>query len=453
MRFRNGLLPVLATTLVMAAACGGSGSGGTSGAAGAASAGSSAGTTVALSRSTASSPATWKSIPVPGTLPCSDKAADPTRGITDTSIKIGGLGTLSNSGTSTYQETDLGAQARFARENAAGGVIGRKIDYIGMSDDGLSAQQNADAGKKLAENEKVFAVAPVATSIGAYADSLCANEVPAFGWAFNNGLCNRANTFGITGCLLPDKYNSIQVGPYVELLAGKADKSVVLLGVDNASARQGVADTKRSLERAGLKVVMTSNALQLGQPPADPSSLVRQIMTANNGKPPAMIYHVTDFVNVTALIQTMTAAGYQGIQISAVGYDPRLAGLKALDDTNTYLQWLPFQTTDNATVRQMTDDVTKYGKGAGLSITTAMGWISADMLIAGLKATGKDLTVDKFLSTLNSPNFHYGDGIFIGRNTWPENHFYGAPCATATKLKDGKYSLAVPLVCNDPYAD
>ncbi|WP_307875062.1 ABC transporter substrate-binding protein [Frankia nepalensis] len=441
---------MLATMLVLAAACGGSGADGTDGAA---SADSSAGTTVALSRSTASSPATWTSIPVSGDLQCSGQAPDPTQGITDTSIKIGGLGTLSNSGTSTYQETDLGARARFARENAAGGVFGRKIDYIGMSDDGLSAQQNADVGKKLAENEKVFAVAPVATSISAYADSLCANKVPAFGWSFNNGLCNRANTFGITGCLLPDKYNSIQVGPYVELLADKSDKSVVLLGVDNASARQGVADTKRSLERAGLKVVMTSNTLQLGQPPADPSTLVRQIMTANSGKPPAMIYHVTDFVNVTALVQTLTAAGYQGIQISAVGYDPRLAGLKALDDTYTYLQWLPFQTTDNAVVRQMTDDIAKYGEGAGLSITTAMGWITADMVIAGLKATGKDLTVDKFLSTLNGPDFHYGDGIFLGRTAWPENHYYAAPCATATNLKDGKYALAVPLVCNDPYAD
>ncbi|WP_007515957.1 ABC transporter substrate-binding protein [Pseudofrankia saprophytica] len=452
MRFRKGLLPVLATTLALAAACGSGSDGGGGGGGGTASAAASAGTAT-LSRSTASTPATWNTIPAPSSLQCADKAPNPTRGITDTSIKIGGLGTLSNAGTSTYQETDLGAAARFARENAAGGVFGRKIDYIGMTDDGSNAQQNADAGKKLAENENVFAVAPVATPIGAYADALCTNEVPAFGWSFNNGLCNRANTFGFTGCLLPDKYNSIQYGPYVELLKDSSDKSVVLLGVDNSAARQGVADTKASLERAGLKVVMTSNALQFGQPPADPSSLVRQIMTANNGKPPAMIYHVTDFVNVTALAQTMTAAGYKGIQISAVGYDPRLTGLKALDDTYTYLQWLPFQSTDNATVRQMADDVTKYGKGAGLSITSAMGWIAADMVIAGLKATGKDLTVDKFLSTLNGPDFHYGDGIFLGKTTWPQNHFYAAPCATAAHLKDGKYSLAVPLVCNDPYAN
>ncbi len=447
---RKGLLPVLAAALALVAACG---SGGDGGGASTAAPGTDAGTTATLSRSSATQPATWKTLPVSGTLPCSGHSPDPTRGITPTSIKVGGIGTLSGGGTSTYQEADLGAQARFDRENAAGGVFGRTIDYTGMVDDAQNAQQNADAGKKLAENEKVFAAAPVTTTMAGYVDALCKNVVPAFGWSFNSGFCGRANTFGFTGCLLPDKYNSIQVGPYVELLSKSSDKSVVLLGVDNASAKQGVADTKDALERAGLDVVMTNTTLQYGQPPSDPSSLVRQIMTANHGKPPALVYHVTDFVNVTALAQTLTAAGYQGIQTSSVGYDPRLTGLEALNKTYTAVQWLPFEETANPTVRQMTDDINKYGKGAKLSLTSAMGWISADMLISGLKATGKDLTVDKFLSTMNSPDYHYGDGIFIAQSTWPENHFYGAPCSASTQLKDGHYSLAVPLVCNNPYTN
>jgi ABC-type branched-subunit amino acid transport system substrate-binding protein len=328
MKRSSGLLAVAASVAVTVGACG---SGGGTSSAGSAGAAGPSGTPLSISSST--TPATWKA-PDPGeTLQCTGKAPNPAQGITATSIRVGGIGTMTNAGTSTYQETAKGAAARFARENAAGGVHGRTIDFIGMMDDANSAQQNADVGRKLAENEKVFAVAPVTTVFANYADTLCQAVVPAVGYAFNTGMCNRANTFGFTGCLLPDKWKGATVGPFVQLLKDSPDKSVVLLGTDTAVGKEGVENYRNPFDRAGLKVVKVNTTAQYGQPPADPSALVRQIMTANNGKPPAMVYHVTDFVNVTALSQTLTAAGYKGIQISAVGYDPRITGLKALDGT------------------------------------------------------------------------------------------------------------------------
>jgi hypothetical protein len=150
------------------------------------------------------------------------------------------------------------------------------------------------------------------------------------------------------------------------------------------------------------------------------------------------------------LAPALAAAGYEGKQISAVGYDPRLTQLPALNDTYVQFTWLPFEAADNPTVARMTADIQQYGDGAALSLLSAMGWISADMLIEGLKATGADLTVDNLLATMNSPDFQYGDGIFSGQTTWPENHFYGAPCAQITHLLDGKYSNVVPLVCGNP---
>jgi ABC-type branched-subunit amino acid transport system substrate-binding protein len=445
MKLTKGLLLSLASALVLASACGDgarttTGSGGRAG-----------DEEIVLSRSAADRPATWKPFDVGDKLQCSDPAPEETRGITDTSIKVGGLGTLSNAGTSAFGEAETGTRARFERENAAGGVFGRKIDFIGTSDDAANAQQNADVGKKLAENEKVFAVAPITTAFPNYADALCKNVVPGFGFAFNSGMCNRANLFGYTGCLLPDKYNVGAVGPFVELLKGSADKSVMLLGLDAANSIKGIENTAASFEGAGLDVIDTYTKLQPGQPPADPSALIRQIMTAHDGRPPAMVYHVTDFVNVTSVAQALATAGYKGIQISAVGYDPRLAAFPSLDKVYTMFQWLPFEVTGNTTVKQMTADLQKYGDGVALSLVAAMGWLSADMLIAGLKATGENLTVDRFLTTLNSPDFHYGDGLFSGVTSWPQNHFYGVPCASATQLKDGKYRLSVPLTCNNPY--
>jgi ABC-type branched-subunit amino acid transport system substrate-binding protein len=263
-------------------------------------------------------------------------------------------------------------------------------------------------------------------------------------------MCDRANTFGFTGCLLPDDaYKSLfTVASFLELLKDSPDKSIAMVGVDNASGIQGVQNTKNALQKAGLNVVKTTNQFTQGQPPADPSPFVRDIMTSNNGKPPTMVYHVTDFTNVASLTQALSAAGYKGIQVSAVGYDPRLAGFKGLDNTYVSLQWLPSEATDNPVVKQMTSDIQQYGQGAPLALTTTAGWLSADMLVAGLKATGKDLTVDNFLKTMNGGSFHYGDGIYSGQTTWPDNHFYGTPCGTITHLSGGKYTLTVPLVCN-----
>ena len=406
-----------------------------------------------ISTSTDTKPAMWTPIPVnEGDLKCSGSAPDPNRGVTATTIKVGGLATLSNAGTSVYGDSIKGAKARFDAENAKGGVNGRMFNYIGGVDDGANAQQNADAGRKLAESDKVFAVAPILTSFSNYADVLCKDVVPGTGFAFNTGMCERANLFGFTGCLLPTSaYNSIGVGNFVQVLKDSSDKSVVLLGVDNESAKSGIASTKVAFERAGLKVVLTDSTLLPGQPPADASPLVRKILSSNGGKPPAMVYHVTDFVNVTAVTQALVAAGYKGKQISAVGYDPRLAGLKTLDGTYTSLTTLPFESTGNATVKQMSADIDKYGDGAPKSLPTLFGYLSADMLIQGIKAAGKDLTVDSLLKAMNSSSFHYGDGIFSGRTVWPANHYYGAPCQVATLLTGGKYTVAVPLTCNDPF--
>ena len=65
----------------------------------------------------------------PATTAAGDSGRD--RGVTATSIKVGGLGY-----SLLYGGADVGAKARFQRANDAGGVNGRTIDYTGFADDG-----------------------------------------------------------------------------------------------------------------------------------------------------------------------------------------------------------------------------------------------------------------------------------------------------------------------------
>ena len=88
------------------------------------------------------------------------------RGVTDTTITVGGLGT-----SGLYGDAAVGAKARFERANAAGGVNGRTITFQGITDDGGTPDTNKAAVEKIAGAD-VFAVVPAVASDMAGANDL-----------------------------------------------------------------------------------------------------------------------------------------------------------------------------------------------------------------------------------------------------------------------------------------
>ena len=205
---------------------------------------------------------------------------------------------------------------------------GRTIDYVGAEDDGSEPSRQVDAARRLVE-EEVFAVVPVGSTVPAWTDVFCEAVVPAFGWGTTPAWCNTTIGFGITGCLTnPDlTYNSQGIGPFVELLEG-TDNTVAMIGIDSENARLGMTRFTETFERAGVEVVYAENILSAAEPIVDPSPVVNEIMTSNDGGPPAMVYQVIDFANTSAITQGLVAAGYEGKLVNAVGYDPRLAGFE-----------------------------------------------------------------------------------------------------------------------------
>jgi len=84
------------------------------------------------------------------------KTAAAAPGITETSIKLGGSYPFSGPA-SAYASIASGAKARFAAENAKGGVGGRKIEFVTL-DDGYEPQRAVTNARRLIEQEKVFAL-------------------------------------------------------------------------------------------------------------------------------------------------------------------------------------------------------------------------------------------------------------------------------------------------------
>ncbi|WP_261574103.1 ABC transporter substrate-binding protein [Frankia gtarii] len=381
---------------------------------------------------------------------CSKPAADPTRGITDTQITVGGLAYLTSPNGSTMAGAELGAKARFDRANAEGGINGRKINYVGTLDDGQDPARSGQQAKVLVDQKHVFAAVPLMTSFANYLDTFCAETVPYFGWGFNAGYCNTSIGFGITGCLLPDgTVATTTYGLLIKSLFGgnSTGKTVALVGVDNDTARGGNRDIAEQVRIVGIKVVYNENSVPIAGI-TDTTAVVNKVMTSNGGQPPDLVLYVADFNSVVKLTGALKAAGFKGKNLNVIGYDPRLAaiGFPGLQDSYTLMQWEPG--VDNAVpaVRQMADDFKKYAPSAVLSLPAMAGYWSADMFVTAATKAGRDLNVNSLLKMLNS-NYSYSVPGAVAETRWPLSHFATTPCGSISQLVGKQYNIITKLSC------
>ena len=80
----------------------------------------------------------------------------PVEGVTSDSVKVGFIYSKTGVASATWGDSDVGCKAHVARENAAGGVNGRKID-VSYADD-QSSGANKTAAQDLVQNQHVYMV-------------------------------------------------------------------------------------------------------------------------------------------------------------------------------------------------------------------------------------------------------------------------------------------------------
>ena len=78
-------------------------------------------------------------------------------GVTDTTVKIGGHFPLTGVAAPGYSEIPTGAKAYYDYVNAAGGINGRKIDFL-VRDDGYDPTKTSTVTNELVLKDKIFAM-------------------------------------------------------------------------------------------------------------------------------------------------------------------------------------------------------------------------------------------------------------------------------------------------------
>jgi len=376
-----------------------------------------------------------------------------TPGVTAHDIKVGGIVTFTSASGFSEAGVDLGAKARFEQQNAEGGVDGRKIDYIGSKDDGLNPATDLQLAQQLVESDHVFAVVPVGapafTGAGNY---LVQSQVPFIGWGTTPPFCDNTYGFGIFGCDVAigsgAQVSTATGGLIGAVLHGTKGKTVAIISSDNEAGAASLPSSAAGLKAAGFDVVYAKPALPAGAV-TDYTPYADALMTANNGSPPDAIFYSLEEEQVLGMRAAMAAAGYKGIELDGVTYDPDLLTSTSTrteeDGEYSLVPFEPFQ-SDTPAVKTMVDAFKKVaGPGVVPSEYMAYGYWMADMFIAMLKKTGHDLTSATFQAATSDFNYQVPGGV--GRVSFPADHSGPSPCSALVEAKGFSFVTKVPLTC------
>lgn len=265
-----------------------------------------------------------------------------------------------------YAGIDTGFQARIARFNAAGGVAGRTIKFVGVLNDGDNPSTDLSNAQTLVLKDHVFAVAPVASEVlsAASATLFTQNTTPYLGWGDNPAFCGNDYGFPIAGCEASAQYQSN--ANYMQALAAiglqaKGLKAAVI-GTDNASGKNGILGVAAVVAKSGSTVTYAQASIpQNGT--TDYTPYVQALMAGN----PAIILLVVNFNTTIGLTAALRQAGYKGAIWNPDAYVPGLLAAQpqlsqVLDGSLVVAQFPPAE-DKTAAVAQMESDGCLYLKG------------------------------------------------------------------------------------------
>jgi ABC-type branched-subunit amino acid transport system substrate-binding protein len=374
-------------------------------------------------------------------------------GISSDEIKVGGLIETQ------FAQSEVGAQARFADENAKGGVNGRNITYVTGA---TYAQGNTAAalaeGQRLVQQEGVAAIVPSLTSVPP-TQFLTQQKVPTFAWNITPLGWDNPWYFGITGSLVAPTPKVAPGSASLPQMLGAQLKeegrakggkgaTIAIIGSSDASAQSGIDQARKTFVHEGYKVTYAKGAFSLTQPTTDYTPFVEAMLTSNGGSAPDIAYLIASFNDVQGLSKGLRQAGFTGIIVNPTTYDPRI--IKAAETLEVYTQWAtPEAAATVPNVQKVIDSIKKQDPEATLSLGTLAAWFSADMFIQAVKAAGKNVTTQSIQKAAAKMTYEL-KGV-VGPTTYPTAFTQGTSCAQLAKSNGTTFDVLVEYDCYPTY--
>lgn len=347
---------------------------------------------------------------------------------------------------------DIGFKARITRFNAQGGLNGRKIQFLGVLNDGDSLSNDLSNAQTLVLKDHVFAVAPIADEVlnPASVQLFAQNTTPFIGWGLSPAWCSTDWGFPVVGCESTPDYQNTSAFTQAAQAIGKPVKGlrVAVIGTDNAGGKAGTVGIVAANKIIGAQVVYGQASVpQDGT--TDYAPYVQAIMAGN----PDMVELVVNFTAAVGLTAALRQAGYKGALWNPGAYVPGLFSAQpqlaqALSGSLVVANFPPAEDNSPA-AQQVESDLKAIGAPTSFGLGEAAGWWSAEEFIQELQATAAKgpLTQQNFAKVINAGWTIKPLTGGITQLTFPRDHVKGTGCYGTLVADGAHYVVKSAYVC------
>jgi ABC-type branched-subunit amino acid transport system substrate-binding protein len=340
-------------------------------------------------------------------------AAQQQPGVTADKILLGQAAVYTGPAAQLGIQMRNGLMAYFNFINAQGGVHGRKIELTTL-DDGYEPARTVPNTKELIEKHRVFALigyVGTPTSIAA-APLFTEARVPFFG-PFTGAEALRQPFNRYIFHVRASYYD--ETDKIVEQVVATGGKNIAVFYQDDAYGQAGLKGVELAMQKRGLKIS------GLGTVERNTLKVEKAVETIHKAAPDAVVM-VGAYAACAEFIRQMKKAGSatQFYNVSFVG-SKALADALGADGVGVAIsQVVPFPWGTSVPVVKEYQAAAKKAGFADFNFSAMEGFLTAKVMVEGLRRAGKNLTREGFVDAMEKMNDVDVGGFFVSYS--PKSH-------------------------------
>lgn len=365
-----------------------------------------------------------------GAAPCTAPSDAP--GVTDTTIRVGNISTLTGPSPGIGASAQSAAQAYVAYLNSTGGVCGRQVELL-TADDGYDNARHRAIVSDFAP--KVLGIAGgLATGDGGSANLVVEQNIPVVSLPTADSFEAAATVFDMNPPYA-DPNRTIEKYRYLKG-NGVTKAALVYPGIDQA--RSQMATQRRHVKAAGIEVVAD---IELPLSTLNYDSAARSV--ANSGA--QYMFFIHDPGASASMSQSLDGIDYDLAfeeYLTAYGSDfIELAGAAGEGDTS-WIRTLPQEEAgSNAELDLYLQWLGRVAPSAVADTFAADSWVASKAFFDAVKALPGPISRDALLAQLRGTGSYDAGGMLGTIELGPKHH---NGCYMAMIVKGGRWTRLVP---------
>lgn len=343
------------------------------------------------------------------TLGWAAPAAMAETGVTRNTIRIGQSAGVTGPVAGSVKEQIAGAQVYLRTVNASGGVAGRRIELV-TYDDGFDARRTPDNVRKLIDEDKVFALfmvrgTPQNESI---LPIIAAQKVPLVAPLTGAITLHRpVNRYVFN---VRAKYQD-EVARAINHLATSGMSRIGIFYANDGFGQDVLEGYSTALQARGVQPAATVNF-------ARPMGDISQGVAAMNKANPQAVLVIGSGSEAARIIRELRRAGSQA-QFVTLSNNAADAFIRELGDDARGLIITQVVPGTNSSQMTLASEYRNLARQQGVEPSNAgmEGFMSAKVLVEGLRRAGPDLTRERLITALEGMRDYDLGGILISYST------------------------------------